>query len=185
MNFSMSEIILVLIVAMLVLGPEKIPEFARKFGRFVRHFRKITDSVTSDFRKAIALDEEEEENKKATAGVREMADDLKKDIQDIMGSLDKQASKAKDALSSESRAVGETLEITTKDAREELSEGVKNISETVDGSARDLNEALTASAAQIGERPDASTPPVKTATADSAQPEAVPVPDDRVRASSE
>ena len=47
------EILTILVVATLVFGPNRIPEFARKAGEFLRSFRGITTQMTKEFTKAI------------------------------------------------------------------------------------------------------------------------------------
>jgi sec-independent protein translocase protein TatB len=44
-NLGAGEIAVILIVALLLLGPEKLPELARGIGKFVREFRRQTDDV--------------------------------------------------------------------------------------------------------------------------------------------
>ena len=44
-NLGGGELALILVVALLVLGPKRLPELARGIGKFVREFRKQTDSV--------------------------------------------------------------------------------------------------------------------------------------------
>ena len=47
------EIVMILLVATLVLGPNKIPQLAKQLGNFLRSFRKITGEMAKDFTKAI------------------------------------------------------------------------------------------------------------------------------------
>ena len=47
------EILLVLLVALLVLGPKKLPEVARSLGRGMAEFRR----ASSDIRNALKVDE--------------------------------------------------------------------------------------------------------------------------------
>ena len=47
------EILTILVVATLVFGPNRIPEFARKAGQFLRSFRQVTTDMTKEFTKAI------------------------------------------------------------------------------------------------------------------------------------
>ncbi len=51
------EILLILIIALIVLGPGKIVEFSRTLGRMVRAFRKATSDLTAQISKE--LEEEE------------------------------------------------------------------------------------------------------------------------------
>lgn len=44
-NIGAGELIFILIAALLILGPQQLPEFARSIGRFVREFRRQTDEV--------------------------------------------------------------------------------------------------------------------------------------------
>lgn len=45
LNIGTGEIILILIVALLVLGPQRLPEMARGIGKFLHGFRKQTEEV--------------------------------------------------------------------------------------------------------------------------------------------
>jgi TatA/E family protein of Tat protein translocase len=44
------EFFLILVVALIVFGPGKLPELARQLGRAVREFRKASSELTHDFR---------------------------------------------------------------------------------------------------------------------------------------
>ena len=44
-NIGGGEILLIAVVALLVLGPQRLPEMARTIGKALREFRRHTDSV--------------------------------------------------------------------------------------------------------------------------------------------
>src|SRR5262249_21408658 len=44
-NLGAGEIAVILVVALLLLGPDKLPELARGIGKFMREFRRQTDDV--------------------------------------------------------------------------------------------------------------------------------------------
>jgi sec-independent protein translocase protein TatB len=46
-NFSGSEIVFLLLLALIVLGPEKLPEAVRKFGKTYAEFKKVTTGFHS------------------------------------------------------------------------------------------------------------------------------------------
>ena len=68
-NFSGSEIVFLLLLALIVLGPEKLPEAVRKFGKTYAEFKKVTAGFQSELKSA--LDEPMRE-------MRETADAFKK-----------------------------------------------------------------------------------------------------------
>ena len=47
------EILVILVVALLVLGPERLPEAARQVGRFLGEVRRIGSGLQSELRDAI------------------------------------------------------------------------------------------------------------------------------------
>jgi sec-independent protein translocase protein TatB len=44
-NLGIGEITLICVVALLLLGPQRLPELARGIGKFMREFRRQTDEV--------------------------------------------------------------------------------------------------------------------------------------------
>ncbi len=48
MNFSISEILLVLLIALLVVKPEQLPDVARTLGRLMRSVRGIYSKVKEE-----------------------------------------------------------------------------------------------------------------------------------------
>jgi sec-independent protein translocase protein TatB len=44
-NIGTGEIALIAVVALLILGPKRLPEMARGIGKFVREFRRQTDDI--------------------------------------------------------------------------------------------------------------------------------------------
>src|SRR5579859_8157631 len=45
LNIGTGELIVIAVVALLVLGPKRLPELARGIGKFMREFRRQTDEV--------------------------------------------------------------------------------------------------------------------------------------------
>jgi sec-independent protein translocase protein TatA len=48
MNLGPAEILVILIVALIVFGPKKLPEVGRQVGSAVRELRRMQDSVRSE-----------------------------------------------------------------------------------------------------------------------------------------
>jgi len=68
------EILLILVIAMLVVGPERMVEFSRTMGRMIVQLRHTTDEATKEFREAFAVDELKELKKELESGVVESSD---------------------------------------------------------------------------------------------------------------
>src|SRR5207244_3834710 len=47
LNIGAGEMVVILVLALLILGPKKLPEMARGIGKFMREFRRQTDEVRS------------------------------------------------------------------------------------------------------------------------------------------
>src|SRR3954453_15456701 len=54
-NVGGGEIMVILLLALLVLGPDKLPEYARKAGRYMNEFRRMTSGFQEEFRQAMDL----------------------------------------------------------------------------------------------------------------------------------
>ncbi len=50
LNIGPQELILVLIIALVVVGPHRLPELGRTIGKAMREFRKIQDDVKDTIR---------------------------------------------------------------------------------------------------------------------------------------
>lgn len=59
------EFAVIALLALLLLGPDKIPEIARTIGRFTREFKKYQAMMESTFRAEMLLSEQEAATKKA------------------------------------------------------------------------------------------------------------------------
>jgi sec-independent protein translocase protein TatB len=70
-NFSGSEIFFLLLIALVVLGPEKLPDAVRKFGKTYAEFKKVTSGFQSEFRQV--LDEPMREMRETADAFRKAA----------------------------------------------------------------------------------------------------------------
>ncbi|WP_412029734.1 twin-arginine translocase TatA/TatE family subunit [Deinococcus yunweiensis] len=52
-NIGAPELIMILLVALVVFGPRKLPELGKSLGAGLREFRKVTSGVTEEFRAGI------------------------------------------------------------------------------------------------------------------------------------
>ena len=69
-GISMPELILILAIALIVIGPKKLPDIAKALGRAMGEFKK----AASDLKKSIEIDDEINDVKKNLDDVKENAD---------------------------------------------------------------------------------------------------------------
>ncbi|SMQ75706.1 sec-independent protein translocase protein TatA [Bacillus sp. OV166] len=67
-NIGVPGLILILIVALVVFGPNKLPEVGRAFGRSIREFKRATDGIADDIKEEIK--EEIKEIKQETISLK-------------------------------------------------------------------------------------------------------------------
>jgi len=68
-GIGMPELIVIAVIALLVVGPKKLPDLAKSLGKGFQEFKKATDGVTEGIKDTLK------------------ADELKKDVEEIKDSL--------------------------------------------------------------------------------------------------
>jgi len=61
------ELMVILVLALMVFGPSKLPEIAGQVGRVVRDFRRMTGDLSSEFNRTLSLEIEERKATQAPA----------------------------------------------------------------------------------------------------------------------
>jgi len=51
------ELILILVLALIIFGPGKLPEVGRALGRGIKEFKSATNSVTEEIKEAAKIDD--------------------------------------------------------------------------------------------------------------------------------
>ena len=65
-NIGSGEVLVVLVLGLLILGPERLPDFARKIGSFLKQAKRMSISFQEELRSAI--EDPEVENKARAQG---------------------------------------------------------------------------------------------------------------------
>lgn len=123
-GIGMPEMILILAIALIVIGPKKLPDLAKSLGRAMREFKK----ATSEFKESIELDNELQD-------VKQAFDDINDDVK---GALAEKEVKEKDKLSG-SAAPEKGLE-TTGDHLEDSETKMNNLRQQQVGNETNTEE---------------------------------------------
>ena len=98
-DIGFSELLVIAVVALLVLGPERLPKAARFAGLWVRRARAQWYSVRSELERELAADE-------LKRSLRETREQMR-DIDASVRAADAQARREFDAMRSATRAIGD------------------------------------------------------------------------------
>ncbi len=109
MKIGALELLVIFVVILLVIGPDKLPSYARKFGNAMREFRKASADVTQEIRESVIdpLEEAQAPLREAMEPLDELGRDLKADIKGVendLNNLGKKSPKAAPAKQAEPEA---------------------------------------------------------------------------------
>jgi len=86
------EMFIVLVVALVIFGPSRLPELAGQVGRWVRDFRRMSSDLTGEFEKTFAeVDEVKKSFKRELQGIQDEVEGIGKSTR---GDLKKSGAKA-------------------------------------------------------------------------------------------
>ncbi len=76
-NFNSLELVFIIILAILLFGPEKIPEIAAKLGSWVRTLRNLSSQVMADLQEESGFSDITEDGEKISASLNQTMTDMK------------------------------------------------------------------------------------------------------------
>jgi len=117
LNIGLEQIAVIIVVALILVGPDKLPYYARKAAKVMRNIRRVTSNITNELSKSIGLDEE-------TGSIA----DIKKDLTDIKASVEKDISDLKSSFSNQAKAVTDVVEKSAKDTTDTIRKSAQDIS---------------------------------------------------------
>jgi Tat protein translocase TatB subunit len=101
------ELLVILILALVVVGPQRLPELGRAVGRALREFRKVQDEVRGMVKTGMVKTGIGDDLDDVRKELRGTADELKRTSQEITGGV-KEATNVKPLLPSTRRGADRT-----------------------------------------------------------------------------
>lgn len=143
MKIGISELLVICIVAMVFIGPDKLPEYARKLGKMLNGLKQYTGAASKEIQENIV-----EPLAEVQAPLREVVaplNDIKKDFDDSIGSVTKSFT----GIGKTSKAEAEKK--AAEEAAEDLTEAQP--AEPVEAPAEVADLAAAMAAADAAEAP--------------------------------
>ena len=166
MKIGFWELIVIVIVAFVFIGPDQLPVYAKKIGKMLRELKKYTGAASEEIQKNVVepLNEIQAPLKEAVAPLTDIKKDIDSSMRDVTKSFTGIGKTSKEEAA---KKLAETEEVTdlTEDAVEELPEQPAEApAETAETAPADTAETVEAPA----EKPEQPA-------AEAAQPAAEPV----------
>lgn len=79
-DIAFSELMIIGVVALLVIGPEKLPKMARTLGHLLGRAQRYVNDVKSDINREIQLDELKKLQSEVTESARSIEDSVRKEF---------------------------------------------------------------------------------------------------------
>jgi sec-independent protein translocase protein TatB len=103
-DIGFSELMVIGVVALIVIGPEKLPRVARTMGHLAGRLQRYVSDVKADINREIELDE-----------LRKMRDSMQKAASDVETSVSSELNKTKDEINKTKDELNRSVEAVGHD----------------------------------------------------------------------
>ena len=66
-SIGMPELVIILVIALIIFGPRKLPELGKSLGKSINEFKKASTELQNTLEQEIKLEEQKDERAKTTA----------------------------------------------------------------------------------------------------------------------
>lgn len=118
-DISFSELLIIAVIALVVLGPERMPKVARTLGHLLGRAQRYMHDVKRDIQREMDLDEFKDikkEMEKASSSVKDSISQLEKNIEDPL----KEARSAIEELGKDTEKIAQQAKAATEDLSKEV-----------------------------------------------------------------
>lgn len=107
-DVSFTEMMVIGVVALIVIGPERLPKVARTAGLLLGRFRRYVSDVKSDINREIQLDELKKMQQQVAAQAQGVESAVNEQMKSIETSLNDSIASGIETKSAETKAAGPT-----------------------------------------------------------------------------
>lgn len=102
-DIGFSELIVIAVVALVVIGPERLPKVARTLGHLLGRAQRYVNDVKSDINREMQLDELKKLQSQVTESAREMESSVRKEFDSARSAIESPAQAAINELAETAR----------------------------------------------------------------------------------
>lgn len=102
-DISFSELLVIAVVALVVIGPERLPKVARTLGHLLGRAQRYVNDVKSDINREMQLDELKKLQSQVTDSARAFEDSVRKEYESARAVVENPAKAAVDELAETAR----------------------------------------------------------------------------------
>jgi len=121
-DIGFSELMVIGVVALLVIGPEKLPRVARTLGHLLGRAQRYVNDVKSDINREIQLDELKKLQAEVTESARSLEDSVRKEYETARASVEAPAQAAAAELNEAAQLVTQAAQTPAAGASTPLAE---------------------------------------------------------------
>lgn len=107
-DIGFSELMVIGVVALLVIGPERLPKVARTLGHLLGRAQRYVNDVKSDINREIQLDELKKLQTQVTDSARALEDSVRKEYETARSAVEMPAQEAVADLEAVTKQVAES-----------------------------------------------------------------------------
>ena len=163
MKIGLTELLVIFIVALVVIGPDKLPAYSKKLGEALRMFKKYSSEATKEIRESVVepLEEAQRPLREAMEPITDLQKSVQGDVNDIKKSFSnvgKNVKAKEEAVKTDAAGTAEAAADTAEDAAG-TAEAAADTAEDAAGTAEaaaDITEAAVG-AVPVGEPADKGT----------------------------
>lgn len=89
MKIGPLELVVIFVVALLVIGPNKLPEVAKKLGLAMKEFKKASESITNEIKESVVepLDEMQKPLRDAVSPITDAEKEIRSSLKEVTDSV--------------------------------------------------------------------------------------------------
>lgn len=76
-SLGVPEILIILLIALIIFGPSRLPELGQSLGKAIREFKKSSQEIQKEIEEGVGLNEEAKKELNETLNLKDLEKDLK------------------------------------------------------------------------------------------------------------